>query len=640
MNLSDKQREIVEAPVGHLLVLATAGSGKTRVLTERVRFLLERDPLDGVLALTFTNKAADEMRERLEGIEDFDRRTFVGTIHSFAQSIVEKHGRHIGYDQMPHIFERDEDRGRFVVEAVNAYAPGVQEASASYGDSGKQELVRVAEWLGKISQLKRSLYTDEQIEAHYPSDNTLLIFREYNALLRQQGGVDFDDLLVLAYRILTEMPSVAGLYARSYPHVCIDEAQDLNNAQYQLLRAFCLNRAESLLMVGDPNQAIYDFNGSSADYMTQTFVSDFQPIKYELLENYRSTKQVLRLAVALKPGSHDEDKAPLEGISEFCAADDEADEARWICDHIQVLLAKKTHREIEGPIALEKMTVLARNRYVFKSLQEELDTRGQAWYLKRGPGAPIFESTIGKMLDLALRVILNPQDTLHFHELLALMFQHLEAPVTLDKLIDHCENLPEDENTGVDSYVPLVIRLLKKENQNGDPNLENVLAPIRAKLLVDKDAGFAKEDVELALNDLEDFKAHWERYVKSTPSAASLSLTAFRNAMAMGRTHPDVAPNGLALSTVHTMKGLEKDIVFLMGMGQGTFPDYRAVEAGGSKLLEERNNAYVAITRARRFIYISYPKIKQMPWGDTWPQKPSVFLKQMGLVMLGSGLDK
>ena len=102
--------------------------------------------------------------------------------------------------------------------------------------------------------------------------------------------------------------------------------------------------------------------------------------------------------------------------------------------------------------------------------------------------------------------------------------------------------------------------------------------------------------------------------------------------MAMGRTHPDVVPNGLALSTVHTMKGLEKDIVFLMGMGQGTFPDYRAVEAGGAHMLEEKNNAYVTITRARRFIYISYPRTKLMPWGDTRSQQPSEFLRQMGLV--------
>jgi DNA helicase-2/ATP-dependent DNA helicase PcrA len=632
MNLSPKQREIVEAPVGHMLVLATAGSGKTRVLTERVRFLLERDRLDGVLALTFTNKAADEMRERLKGIENLDRRTFVGTIHGFAQSIIEKHGRHIGYDRMPHIFERDEDRGRFIVEAVNAYAPGVQEASASYGGAGNQERVRVAEWLGKISQLKRSLYTDEQIEAHYPSDNTLLIFREYNALLRQQGGVDFDDLLVLAYRILTEMPSVAGLYARSYPHVCIDEAQDLNNAQYQLIRALCLSRAESLLMVGDPNQAIYGFNGSSADYMTKLFISDFRPTTFKLLENYRSTKQVLRLAVALKPGSHDVGTAPLLGRAELYAAEDESDEARWICDRIQELRDLKTHPEIEGIITLEKMTVLARNRYVFKALQEELGTRGLLSHLKRGPGAPVFESRVGRLVDLTLRVILNPLDMLHFLELCSVLSIDPVEEVTADKILDRWATMLTVGTTELGPYVPTVINLMKQENQNNQPNLERVLAPIRTKLIDGKDSGFAAEEVEPALNDLDDLRDHWDRYVHDLPSAASLSLTAFRNAMAMGKTHPETVPDGLALSTVHTMKGLEKDIVFLMGMGQGTFPDYRAVEAGGAKLLEEKNNAYVAITRARRFIYISYPKTKKMPWGNSRPQQPSVFLKQMGLV--------
>ena len=631
MNLSPTQKEIVKAPVGNILVVATAGSGKTRVLTERVRYLLERDPLDGVLALTFTNKAAEEMRERLADVEDISERTFIGTIHSFAQSIIEKHGRHIGYAEMPHIFERDEDRKRFLKQAVAAYSNSVHEQSVSYNSVSIDDAVNMSNWLGKISRLKRDLLTDDEIEESFPSDNTLQIYREYNALLRQHNGVDFDDLLVLAYRVLTDMPSIAGLYARSYPHVCIDEAQDLNNAQYQLISALCLEKTESLMLVGDPNQSIYGFNGSSPDFMMKLFVSDFSPTKFALLENYRSTKAVLKLANLLKPGSQKIDLAPLEGKVHRYAASDEGDEAEKICQKIQELLNIRTHPEIEGEITLEKMIALARNRYVFTTLQERLNARGWDWYLKKSPGAPIFESRIGKLVDLTLRVIINPKDMLHFNQLCALTEIKTKGTHTVQHCLEQLENVTDGRLRGIGKLLPTVITTLKQEDDSASPNMEIALDRIYSEVEELLDTDIQKEELDLAFNDIKDLKAHWHLYVKQTPSAASLTLSGFRNAMAMGKTHPDTTPRGLALSTVHTMKGLEKDIVFLMGMGQGTFPDYRAI-GNKSKMREELNNANVAVTRARRFLFITYPKTKMMPWGERRRQEPSEFLKKMELI--------
>lgn len=632
INLSPTQKQIVTAPVGHMLVMATAGSGKTRVLTQRVRFLLERDPLDGVLALTFTNKAADEMRERLEGIDDFERRTWVGTIHSFAQSIVEKHGRHIGYDEMPHIFERDEDRGRFLAQAMSAYSNELRDPATPYGNEEDARLKKVTGLLGKISELKRNLLNDDEIDEFFPADNTAAIFREYNAILRQHNGVDFDDLLILAYRILSEIPAVAAMYARNYPHVCIDEAQDLNKAQYQLIRTLCHGRVDSLMLVGDPNQAIYGFNGSSSEYMTKSFKSDFRPLVFKLLENYRSTKAVLYLANQLKPNSHNVDKAPLIGSCELFAAPNEAEEARWICEKIVALCNLQTHPEIEGTISLDRMTVLARNRYVFMTLQEKLDEWGWKWHLKKTPGAPLFESQIGKLVDLTMRVLLNPHDMLHFKELCLLTNQKWYEHSSVQQLLNMVAQNRESLASGLLGFLPDIVIALKKENDAPKPDLENVIAPLKQRLKEVDLSPFTDEERDLAINDLSDLLAHWDRYVTGSSSAASLSLTAFRNAMAMGRTHPDTVPEGLALATVHTMKGLEKDIVFLMGMSQGTFPDYRSVEAGGARFQEELNNAYVAVTRARRFIYISYPQTKRTRWGNVRVQHASQFLQQMKLI--------
>ncbi|MDD5090738.1 MAG: ATP-dependent helicase [Candidatus Wallbacteria bacterium] len=627
MKLSPSQKKIVSASDGNILVTATAGSGKTRVLTERIRHLLAKNPLDGVLALTFTNKASEEMTTRLNDIKDLRHRSFIGTIHSFALEIIEKHGHHIGLESIPHVFERDEDRMRLLEESLVKCGIELAETDSKGNDIRKKQLFA---WLERISLAKRKLLSDQEIESEYPDEDFHSIYREYNKTLRAHGGTDFDDLLIFAHRIITEAPNVKKIYNRAYSHICVDEAQDLNFAQYELISTLCRNSNVTLMMVGDPDQSIYGFNGSSPSFMTHKFATEFAPTRFILTENFRSSKEILYLAELLKPGSQltkKTEKTYYAGRVLFQEASDEEFEAHWVVLQISNLLKESECEEIEGEITLEKMVVLGRNRFVFQALEKLLKRDNYEYYFKKSPGPPIFESQSVQIFDLLLRIVINLHDRLHSRQLASLC----NLPWTDDTDALTFLNKIHSEKCHIDS-VPAQFASLFLHELEKQQNLREADLPASIEQFIEaiQNATIDDDEKERAIVEFSDLNVHWQRYVRGISSNSNLSLSGFRSALAMGKTQPEMVPKGLALSTVHTMKGLEYDIVFLMGMGQGCFPDYRAKSK--SALEEERNNAFVAITRAKRFLYISYPKMKMMPWGGKRIQDPSQFLGEMGLL--------
>jgi DNA helicase II / ATP-dependent DNA helicase PcrA len=291
---------------------------------------------------------------------------------------------------------------------------------ATRGDGRKQRQY-LYELLGWISRRKRAISgTRSDDEDPDSGEDAELVYRDYNARLAAQAAIDFDDILLLAYRILTELPQVGRLYARMYRYLCVDEAQDLNEAQYALIRVLAADHG-NILMVGDPNQAIYGFNGSSRRFMLEGFPEDFRVTRHELRENYRSAKAVIRAANALFAGSIDETLAPLNGLCEIQGLEHEEAEAEWIADKIQELLALGEHPEIDGRISLDRMAVLARNRYVFLPLESRLKADGIPHYLKRPRSADDLESDFGRAFDLGLRLLANPLDRLHRGQLCELL---------------------------------------------------------------------------------------------------------------------------------------------------------------------------------------------------------------------------
>jgi len=608
VNLSPIQQQIVSFDKGAMLVKAGAGSGKTRVLTERIKRLCELTNRK-ILAITFTNKAADEMKQRIGDIPDIGNRLFVGNFHGFCQQVLENHGQLIGFPEIPHLFEDEADRLKLVEQAIQQ-TPSYQNIYRHKDSKEKKQLCNNA--LNFISEVKRRLLSEESLQKEDADADLILLYSTYQDILVSQNAIDFDDLILLTYNLFTANQKIAALYRRTYEYICVDEAQDLNYAQYQLLRALAVDGNSNIMMVGDPNQSIFAFNGSSSEYMTNMFIEDYHPLVIELKENYRSSKSVLLAAQTIIPDSCDITNAVIEGIFQMHKLADEESEAAWVTEKIEELISVGNHKDIEGNITYDKIAVLARNKYVFNSLTKSLSTKGLPFYYKITPGAIKFESKLMNIFDMAFRVKLNPHDTLHWFRLIDL-FGNQNAKTLV-------EILNFTTNKQLKNILTAVIGL-NPDGSNLKVTLENLKQGIETSFVAEDD-----NDKKMILNDIAELWVHWCQYAKKTDKK---SLQQFKNSMALGKTHPLAQPNGITLSTVHTMKGQEYDIVFLIGMDDETFPDYRAIKAGGSEMEQEKNNTYVAFTRSKRFLFVTWPSKRLMPWGDYKHRNVSRFLRKL-----------
>lgn len=601
VELSEKQKSAVFSKSEAIYVKASAGSGKTRVLTERVRYLLSQTDKK-ILALTFTNKAGEEIKERLSDIENINEKSFIGTFHSFCQTILENRIHLLGYKEMPHIFENENDRLELIEKSIKQI-PSVASLYEKQDKTQQKNFCYRA--LNFISKMKRKLILD--IENHSKDETTILLYREYQDILRNQNAIDYDDLLLLSYQIFLEFPKIASLYRRSFFAICVDEAQDLNNAQYQIIKVLASDDLNNIMMVGDPNQSIFHFNGSSPSYMDKEFVKEFKPTVIELIENYRSSKAVIEAANKLIPNSESIEGIAKKGKFKLYKVANENAEAEWVAAKIKQIISLKTNTEIEGDINYEKIAILARNKYLFKPLEEEFQRLGLPYYYKMTLGALKFESKIMQIFDLAIKIKLNPADNLHLIRLLKLLSLNLKNNIELSGIISQLEESEQKK----------IIELVESLDEDGG-NLIKKFDDYKSQISESND-----NEKKMIFNDIDELLKHWHIYAKNTDNK---SLHQFKNAMALGKTHPTTEHKGITLSTVHTMKGQEFDIVFIIGMDDETFPDYRAVRAGGVELTQEKNNLYVALTRAKRWLYVTFPVERTMPWGNIKRRRISRFL--------------
>lgn len=627
MNLSANQIAIVEAPIGiSIQVLASAGSGKTRVLTERIRHIVQKTKKDKIIALTFTNKAAGEMLSRLSDLEGVEDRCWIATVHSVAQRILEQYGHTIGLPADLQIYERDLDRKAVFLQSLRDSGVDIDEfLNVDDHNLKKNRSKIIQDYMDNFSLVKRELLSESEVKSRFRDAGFWSTFQTYQQALLSSGGIDFDDILVYAHRILLEQPWCGDIYRAKYKHLCIDEAQDLNKAQYEFVKALCGDGVTSIFMVGDPNQMIYGFNGSSHQYLCESFVKDFSPAQFALNQNYRSSQSVIRLANKIKPGSQEVSSFALKGYELIQDLADEQQEASWICKTILDLVAHATHPEIEGDIDFSKMVVIARNRFVFTTLEEELRANSVPYFLKKGERLTEPTTVFGKVLDLSIRLKLNPKDWVDGKKLFATLGVNPPASWGGRNILLDLAGLVDRSAIPLADIQILLLKAIHDLNTD-QPNIPKMHAFFKDTLeaVGSTHSIEVDEEIALSLQELEEFRAFWTYFKRK---GLGDSLLAFRNAMALGQLSEEFDPKGLMLSTVHTMKGLEKDIVFLMGMCEGVFPDYRAKSQ--QELDEEKNNAFVAVTRSRRWIYITYPRFKKMPWGDVKPQRPSRFINLM-----------
>ncbi|WP_417885055.1 ATP-dependent helicase [Zunongwangia sp.] len=604
IKLSPIQKDVVKLDQGSYLILASAGSGKTRVLTERIKRLSESQ--DGkILAITFTNKAGAEIKERLGAAEKIKKNVFVGTFHSFCQSILELRFKHLGYNKMPHIFEDDSDRLDLIKQAIES-VPFFLEI---YNDlEPKQKNQYTYNALQFISTVKRELYSADELAEESGNMEYQFLFETYQDILKSNNAIDFDDIIRLVYELFTNNEPIANLYRKAYSYVCIDECQDLNKLQYFLLKALCGTKIKNVMMVGDPNQSIYGFNGSASSFMQEDFVNDFHARKIKLYENYRSSKSIIEASNILMDLKVEAINYVIDGIFEIKATDSELEEANYVIDKIKELINLESHEDIEGEITFEKISILARNKFVFKYIEEQLVKEGIPYYFKSGNAGIKFSSREMKIFDLFFRIKINPLDKLHLNR--------LEKLLGISNIYD-IDNL-ENSKFPISRQISQIIN---------DSTIDNLHLKINELNNLFRVSDIEDNEKKLALDELEEFSNQFIRYKKQNLKP---TLEGFKSAIALGLTkNNNNNNNGVCLSTVHTMKGQESEIVFLIGMDDGTFPDFRAINKGKEELQQEKNNTYVAFTRAKRFLYVTYPKNRLMPWGDYKSRSISRFLKPL-----------
>lgn len=609
MKLSQKQQQIVNHKDGALLVEAGPGSGKTRVLIERIKCLLTSTKRGKVLALTFSNLAADEMKDRLAEdrfFEDQIERATVGTIHSFCLELVQSRGNLIGLNSDMVLFENEDDR-RAVLKDVFMENSQLKDFLAQYEDKSQ------------IMQRILQLITEQKKKFVLPNDCAVndpfpLIYSEYNQKLLDQNAMDFDDILFFAYRILTENPSVVRMYNSLYRYICIDEAQDLNFAQYQVVKALCGENFSNVMMVGDANQSIYGFNGSDSEFMTRYFVADFSPVVYKLNENYRSAKRIVEFANRLEHYDSVTNYVYDGELTAIRLADEES-EAKYIADKVEKLI-QDGHPDVEGSITADRIAVIARNRYVFSHLEQEFSSRNIPFFFKKNPTGIENESEYMRVFDLAIRILINKKDYIHLSQLKKIVgsskimeLSEVSGMSILHEVLMH---------TAYENMLP-ALECLQKETLNfGNAlNLFDTLLP-----------DFDDDERYLISMDIQQWRKHWNKYCMLVPKE-NRTLTSFRNQISLGKTREIEVNSGISLLTAHMSKGLQFDVVFIMGLCEGTFPDYRAVKGGNTQLSQEMNNMYVAVTRAKRLCYMTYPAKKRMPWGDVKSQIPSRYIRDI-----------
>lgn len=604
IKLSENQKKIVDKVSGSIYVKASAGSGKTRVLTERIKKLLNHTEKK-ILALTFTNKAADEMKKRFENLGEEKERIFFGTMHGFCKNIIEQRYNLVGFKEMPHIFEDEKDRASLIEEAINL-TPFFQTYYKNLQSKEKKSILYNA--LEEISNIKRNFITEEEFLKKGQGE-VWLLYRNYQDVLFSLNAIDFDDLLLLTYRIFVENENINKLYKRQYEYICIDEAQDLNKAQYNIIYVLGNKEKGNVMMVGDPNQSIFGFNGSSSKYVEENFIKDFNAEIIKLEENYRSAKKVLKAANKLIGINPSIENIMIDGEFILSAYENDEIEALEVVKKVNSLIEQKEHKDIEGIISYEKICILARNKYVFKEIELQLKQNNVPYHYKMSTGKILFESDLMKMFELGLKVKLNPEDRLHWEQLCTSLEIEYNKYKTLEDIVEKIKEKTQKQ------IIENLIKLVEDTS-----NFDFIISELDGILILNDNVSM------MFKNDIALLKTNWSNYAKVTEYR---TLVNFRNSMALGQNSSRIEEIGVTLSTIHTMKGQEFDIVFLIGVDEGTFPDYRAVEKGGLDLEEEKNNLYVAFTRAKRLLYVSYPKSRKMPWGNTKKREKANFLKNM-----------
>ena len=611
--LNKEQGKAVNHIDGPMLVLAGAGSGKTKVLTNRIANLIENgiSPYN-ILAITFTNKAAKEMKDRVYKLIGSSANNIqISTFHSLGLKILKDNYSYLGYDRNFTIIDSD--------DVLTIIKKILKDLNLS------KELYNPREIKNKISSAKNEMMTVDSFSKVEFDHNTVEIYRLYQKKLKNGNSVDFDDLLVLPIKLFKNYPNILNEYQERYKYILIDEYQDTNEAQYTFSKLLAY-KYRNIFVVGDNDQAIYAFRGANYKNILN-FEKDYpEAITILLEENYRSTKTILNAAnCVIKNNKERKDKNLWSNNEEgnkikYKVVDNEKEEATFVADSIKELLS-------EG-IKEEEIAVLYRTNAQSRVIEEEMLKKNIKY---RIVGSFYFYNR-KEIKDLLcyLRLINNHKDDVSFLRVINTPKRGI-GEKTLDNLINIASeqgiSLYDAINSGKELEFKKLIEELTIESEN--LSLTELIDTILEKSGMKKEYSSSKllED-EIRLENLNEFKSITKSYEEEYGSA-TLSDFLDEISLVSDISEHQEGSDRVSLMTVHSVKGLEFDYVFIVGMEEGIFPHYNAINYGSNaEIEEERRLCYVAITRAKKELTITSAKARML-FGNTTYNMPSRFIEEI-----------
>ena len=608
--LNPPQREAVLCTEGPLLVLAGAGSGKTRVLTHRIARLIETGvPAWSILAITFTNKAAREMRERalaLSGQSAFD--AWVMTFHASCARILRRDIEKLGYKRSFSIYDDDDQKSliKSLLAAMNLDDKlyPVQAVRAAISDA-KNKLQTPAEWL----QSQGNDFKAQKIAE---------VYKQYEKKLKENSALDFDDLLIKTLDLLSLHPPVLEYYRQKFKYILVDEYQDTNRAQYELIRLLS-GEKRNVCVVGDDDQSIYGWRGADIRNILD-FEKDYPDAKVIKLEqNYRSTASILEAANQVVAHNRGRKEKALwtdagEGSPiELYEALDERDEAAWVCAKLREL----SRERIQAGDAAVLYRVNAMSRVI-----EEALVRSGVPYRVYG-GLRFYDRKEVKDLVAYLRLLVNPDDEVSLRRIINEPRRSI-GDATVEQIATYAASnglplfaavmdiqevgLPARARTAVAGFAQMMMELMEARI---DQQPEEFV-----RTLIDK-TGFKKQyetdktdEGRARLENIEEFVGAVQQYQQQNPEGG---LEGFLENVALVSDLDNLpeTQRPLTLMTLHSAKGLEFPAVFLVGLEEGLFPTTRAM-FDDDKLEEERRLCYVGITRAMKRLFISHARTRML----------------------------
>jgi len=627
--LNPAQREAVTAPQGHQLVLAGAGSGKTRVLVQRIAWLIQIEGVspNGILAVTFTNKAAREMQHRLEAALHSStptRQLWVGTFHGLAHRLLKLHWQEAGLPQNFQILDSD-DQLRIIKRVLKNM------------DLDESRLApRQAQWFinSQKDEGKRANYLQES--GDYIGDTLIRIYRQYEEACERSGLVDFGELLLRSHELWLKNSELLKHYQQRFQHILVDEFQDTNAIQYAWLRVLA-GKNIFVTAVGDDDQSIYGWRGARIENI-QHFPQDFPAVATVRLEqNYRSTSTILNAANAVIEKNPDRlgkhlwtDNGEGDPISLY-AAFNEQDEARFIVERIQHLIRNGSNRSA--------VAVLYRSNAQSRVLEEALLREGIPYRIYGGQR--FYERLEIKNVVAYLRLLQNRDDDAAFERVINTPTRGI-GEKTIDILRQHARQqnaslwrsvnqLVENNvfaaraSASLQGFLSLINQLDRETDELGLMELCDHV--IKKSGLLEFHKNEKGEKGQQRVDNLHELINACDVFEPENEQLSPLQEFLDRAALDAGERQAAEHEDSVQLMTLHSAKGLEFPAVFLAGMEENLFPHRMSLEEG-SGLEEERRLCYVGITRAMELLYLTYAEVRRLH-GEEHFNAPSRFLREI-----------